>query len=584
MNRLLATGGLLLALAGCDEGSPLLERGLSYTGTGLSASLAPSASANGSVQICPAIRTGVEQGQAFTAYQPGLYSVSVEGLPPGVTASFPQGHTLDMPDPKLSGVSGWNDQSPYPPAGATSDERFCWTWPVVFTRDATPGAGTPVPIRVVLRIQRRGGSPAVLDLDAEYPLQGVVTRLDAGAGAPPVTGQACTAGDPLPGRWQDLPVGLPPERPVAGYLLGFTLVQDRPLLVRSDRERVMTDEWSNGAWESHDLIADGAVDSVSVAAWRDPVSTQPRRFAAWVATSFNRPTEQQSRLEVSERGAFDMGWNQPFKAAEDISSNLRSLQLAGWRGQAVLGWLWTNGLSLRVGRPSQGFGELPSPAMAPGNGLTRQLRLAVDPVTDALVLALARVDADGVTRAYTWRLSAPGAEWEALPVLEVGDSASYRAGLGGFALTALAGEVTLAWSFGEVNFSGPAQLALQVWRSRGGAWAALGTPGNLLDAARRYAMQPLGLTLAPTCSGGVFMAWNEPQQYPMGELFGAQFSARDGWDPFGRNPVATLPGGGGSFSSLALLASDSSGRPVLAGMISPPSGGLPRLVLRRYAP
>lgn len=582
MRKILIAFGALLAMAACgDEGAtPAFERGLSFSASALALSLAPSASADTRVQVCPAIRTGTEQGQAFIAYQPGRYTLSVEGLPPGVTASFPEGHTLDMPDPVMTST-GWNGQSPYPPAGATTDERFCWHWPVTLTRDAALGGAAPDEITFVLRIERRGGSPAQLDLDQRYPLQGSVTMLDGSAGEPPVG--ACTAGEALAGRWQD--VATAPSRRSASQVLGFTLVQDRPLLARADSNGPLElDEWANGAWSTVQLRPDGNVDAVRLATWRNPANALPRVFAAWLATDFGRPREEQTRLQLSERNESSGDWGATDTVSIGLQSNLRGLQLVAWRGEAVIGSLRPEGIDLRRGRPGAELLGVPDPVAAPLNGSTRELRLAVDPVDDSLVLALARLDADGITRVYTFRLASPQSAWEVLPVLEAGNSADYLAGLGGFALTALGRQVTLAWSFGQVNFSGSTRLALTVMRHAGGAWAPLGDPSTLPDTARAYALQPLGLVLAPTCNGGVFLAWSEPQQYPRGEVFGAQYSARGGWDPFGREPVATLPGGGSSFASSVAMTTDREGRPTLAALITPPSGGSPALVVRRYAP
>jgi hypothetical protein len=217
-------------------------------------------------------------------------------------------------------------------------------------------------------------------------------------------------------------------------------------------------------------------------------------------------------------------------------------------------------------------------------GFTREVRLALDPVDDSLVVALARVDDDGVTRLYTWRLAAPDAEWQALPPLDAGPAGGLTTGLASLALASRGGEPVLAWSWGEVNFGGNARLALQAMRWAGGSWQALGNAATLPDTGRAYALQPLGLSLAPTCSGGVFLAWSEPQQYPQGAVFGAQFSAQGGWDPFGRNRLATLPDGSGTYASVVQLASTSAGWPAMAALLARPTGGEPLLVVRRFGP
>ncbi len=582
MRRFPIIAAMLLTLVACDEGTPATERGLSFTATSRAVSLAPSSSAQSTVEVCPAIRTGTEQGQVFTAYQPGRYTLSVEGLPPGVAAAFPGGNTLDMPDPVI-GSTGWNSQPPFPPASATTRERFCWRWPVTLTRDAVPGASPPAEVAFVLRIARAGGSPAELDLDQRYRVPATVTLTDAGAGVPPVSGGSCPAGEALAGRWQD--VATAPSRGAASQVLGFTLLQDRPLVARAEvNGQLHVDEWANGAWTQTQLLPDGNVDAVRLAAWRDPATALPRAFAAWLATDFGRPREIQTRLQLAERNDTSGRWGNTETVIAGLQSNLRGLQLVAWRGEAVLGWMRPTAIDLRRGRPGAELLPVPDPVAVPVSGTARELRLAVDPVDDSLVLSLARLDTDGISRAYTYRLASPQSAWEALPVLELGNSTDFLAGVGGFALTAQGGEVTVAWSFGVVNFSANTRLALTAMRHAGGRWTPLGDPSTLPDAALGYGLQPLGLVLAPSCSGGVFLAWSEPQQYPRGEVFGAQFSARGGWDPFGRQPVATLPGGGSSFSSSVAMATDREGRPTLAALITPPSGGSPVLVLRRFAP
>lgn len=583
MRRLLTITAMLLTLAGCDEGTPATERGLSFTATTRTFSLAASSSGQSIVEVCPAIRTGTEQGQVFTAYQPGRYTLSVEGLPPGVAASFPGGNTLDMPDPVI-GSNGWNSQPPYPSAAATSNVRFCWTWPVTLTRDAAPGASPPAEVAFVLRIARAGGSPAQLDLDQRYRVAATMTLTDAGAGVPPVTGGTCPAGEPLAGRWQDFATA-PSRGNTASQVLGFTLLQDRPMLARAEvNGQLHVDEWANGAWSQTQILTDGNVDAARLAAWRDPATALPRAFAAWLATDFGRPREIQTRLQLAERSETSGRWIATDTVISGLQSDLRGLQLVAWRGEAVLGWMRPRAIDLRRGRTGAELLPVPDPVAVPVSGTTRELRLAVDPVDDSLVLSLARLDMDGISRAYTYRLASPQSAWEALPVLELGNSTDFLAGVGGFALTAQGGEVTVAWSFGVVNFSSNARLTLRAMRHAGGRWNALGDASTLPDVALNYGLQPLGLALAPSCSGGVFLAWSEPQQYPRGEIFGAQYSARGGWDPFGRQPLATLPGGGSSFSSSVAMATDREGRPMLAVLISPPSGGSPVLVLRRFAP
>lgn len=574
----------LLSLAACSEGDLLKERSFEWSVRATAFTLAPSSTTTTEVTICPAIRTGTEFGQAFTAYQPGRYTLSVAGLPAGVTALFVEGAAIDIPDPRPVPLGGsWTDQPPYPSADATTDVRFCLQRTLRLQRDATPAAVTPVAPVLRLHLVRQGGRPAVLDMDQRYDLP-LSLQLPAADSPPPPTGASCPAGQPLAGRWESLPAL--PSFNAASNLLGFALVEDRPLLARGTTDgRVRVDEWDGGLWRGQEVGQPGAVESLRVAAGADPASGELRRFVAWQGTDYTLPRDQQSRIFLSERSEVNTPWSSLLSLGFGFQSDIRQLQLLVWRGQAVVAWLRRDELLMLMGRPDPGIRQdLRPPAPPPRNGATREVRLARDPVDDSLVLAIARVDDDGVTRIYTWRLATPEAQWQALPAVDAGPAGGGLAGLAGLALASRGGEPTLAWSYGEVNFGGNARLALTAMRHTSAGWQALGDASTLPDAGRGYAMQPLGLALAPTCSGGVFLAWHEPQQYPRGAVHGAQFAAQGGWDPFGRNALATLPDGTGSFAAVVALESSSSGWPAMAALMARPTGGEAVLVVRRFGP
>lgn len=578
----------VLLLSACDEGDILRERAIEFSVAAGQVALAPSETRQVRVTLCPAIRTGTDQGTNFIGYQPGGYTLGTIGLPPGVTARFIDGDAMDMPLPVFGADGRWSRsrQDPYPDAGATTDTRFCWERTLELNRSAAGGTTLTMPAAVTLRIvQPATVALTELAIDQTYTAALPVLLVDPGAGAPPVTGSSCPADQLLAGRWQD--VGAPASRETASHLMGFALAQDRPLVARARLDgTVFIDEWTGAAWAAESLVGAGSIEALRLAVWRDPDNGNPRRFVVWVATDFNRPVADQSVLQVAER-AGDGAWSPIAMPVADLQQNFRSLQLVAWRGDAVVAWLRPDGMALRRGRPQDGyssFTRLPLPVDAPATGTTRELRLAVDPVDEALVLALAQLDSDGITRLRAWLLATADGAWQALPPLDAGPAGGLTAGLASLAATAQAGTVTLAWSFGDALFGSNARLALSVARHAGGAWEAVGDAAALADAGRRYALQPLGLAVAPTCSGGVFLAWHETQQYPTGAVFGAQHAAQGGWDPLGHSRLATLPDGTGSYASSVAIATGSDGRPVLAALMAPPSGGNPVLVVRRFGP
>jgi hypothetical protein len=585
-----------VALAGCGGGAAdqvLYARSLQWqTSQGAATlSLAPGEGASLSVSICPAIVvTNVPASPAdpagaegLVAYQPGIYTLSVEQLPPGVQAVFTAGAAREIPQPTSGGQGFGPDGLPMPDPRVFSEVRYCFEVPLRLQRDATPGAGPPTEVLVRLDAPLASGQTRVL----------TVRRVDSGAGTPPVTGGACSAGNLLAGRWADAAAPVPPLTAASTSELDAVLVQDRPLVGRlagmgvGGGGQATLDEWSGSQWLRRTGPAQAAsLDALRLAVARDAGSGAAQRWVAWRATDFTQPRARQTVVQVhavSEAGA----WQPASDFAADAETEVRQLQLTVWQGRPLVAWARSDGLSTYHLQPDGRFWRrVEAPLAFPADGSTRELRLTVDPIDDTLWLVAGRLEADGVTRLRSWRLAGPGADWAEQPVLEAGPPGGLLAGLYSLAAVAQAGELTLAWAYGSASFGAtpPAEKPLRVVRLAAGASAftPLGDSAALTDLSTGYARQPLGLTLAASCTGGVFMAWSETGNAPDGHVRGAQYAALDGWDRFGGSDLATLPGG--SYGGRALLLAASDGRPILVAGLPPLAGGSPFVAVRRFGP
>jgi hypothetical protein len=558
--------GLLMAgaLGGCGfGGSVFFLRNLDFNTTPDRYSLSPLQAASGRVQICPAI----VDGSMGPVYQSGSYRLSVENLPPGVTATFPGGDTIAM---TATGEAGATD---VPAPGRTGPVRYCVERTLELRRDGSAGTAPPVAATLRLSIVAGGAGTDVHDRVL------TVQRLDGSAGAPPPVAGSCSAG-----RWADL--SPPAAQNVATYVFDATLVQDRLLLARATTASVLLDEQTDTGWQQSFVPTDGTPDSVAVRVTER--AGAPLRLAAWRDTNYSRPRAEQTQVVLAVEDRATGRWTTRIAAA-DFESNVRSLQLVAWQGDAVVGWLSGSGPELRRPDPAAGWLTIPPPVALPATVTTREMRLAVDPVDQSLWLLLAVREADGVTRLRLWRSPGPGGAWETRPVLEAGPSSGpgdLTRGLGDATLVALRGEVLLAWTYGEASFSSTSRLSLQVRRATvtEPAWQTVGDTGTLAAAGTRYAWQPRTTQLAQGCGGATFLAWSETGDYPFGAVYGAVADAAGTWDPFGRANLAPLPGGIGAFGSTPRLLVPSDGRPLLVALLAPPSGGPSPVAVRRYAP
>lgn len=594
----LAAGLLALGLlAGCggDNGvSPLFDRAIVWGPERSSLDLAVGQSADVPVRICPAVRAYqvAFAWESAVSFQPGAYELAVENLPPDVSATFLDGGRRWVPGPNSAELGApLGAQAGLPWAGAPSDQRYCWQHTLRLTRGTVAGALPARPVQVTLRIRYEDVVYVTLAADETRREPLTLRLVDAAAGAPPVTGAACAADAAVAGRWIDA-FAAPPALDGASGELDATLVQDRPLLGRVARpgnpaagSDLVADEWVGDSWRRTRLTTPAAADQVRVTAWRDPATGAPRRLAAWRSVDYTAPRDEQARVRAAWIGESGTWAPLPADAGMGFESEVRGLQLAAWQGQPVVGWLRPTGLVLQRFDGSA-WQAIASPVDAAYDGTTRQLRLRVDPVDDALVLAFAGVDRDGVTRLRAWRLAGASGSWSALPVLEAGAPQGLGAGLAAFALDALGGSTTLAWSYGQVSFSSTSQLTMSVQRleRNAGAWAPLGNAATLSDRAAGYGVQPVTMALAPSCSGGAYLAWHEPGNYPEGRIAGAQWAAAPGWDPFGRADLATLASGRGTYAADLRLLTAADGRPLLVAVLQPATGGPAQVVLRRYAP
>jgi hypothetical protein len=533
-------------------------------------SLAPGEVRQAQVTFCPPVVDGRGDPSSGARYLGGAYRMEVSGLPPGVTASFPNGAVIDISGSTFLGQA---------PSGGEIFNRYCWQGPLELRRDATPGEAPEVSAR--LSIQLPSAPLPGLEPRAEQRLR--VALRDPGGGTPPPVAGSCHTG-----RWTDQPAP-DAERGSAG-VFDATLLQDRLLLARGLVDRVRFDEQIAPGWRSTVLAAGGAVDQLSLAVARQPDGrSQP--LAAWRDTNFSRPREEANRVVVARRDEATSAWTASTVAA-DFDGQVRQLRLVAWQGDALVAWVSPAGLQLRRPDPADAAAPwqvLPAPAELAGLPMATALRLAVEPVSGTLVVALAVREADGITRLRSWRLAAPTADWQALPVLQAGESSGpgdLGRGLGDMALSVLRDELVLAWSYGEALFTLGARQTLQVMRATvaAPAWQALGDPATLSLPGTRYAVQMMSMQLAQGCGGATFLAWSEPADYPRGAVHGAVADAAGLWDPMARADLAPLPGGTGAFSSSLRLVLGDDGRPWLVAVLASPSGGPSPVVLRRYAP
>jgi hypothetical protein len=513
---------------------------------------------SGVFTFCPAIIYA--RGAELFVYEAGQYRLAVrQAAELGIAPSFGQGDVVRVP------AFGDPDHATLPPVNDPT-RPHCISRPFTLTRGAggvdlgTRGAS------LVFAVEPTDGSNAIVgpSLDVYEP----------DTAAPPPTAAQCAVG-----RWLD---SAPPaaERVSTTEFDAATFGVGSMMVARSTGDRLLLDTGnvSTGTWSQQTAVSTPVpADSLRLAVPR----SGPRAVLAWRDTDYSRPAAEQTRVQLAwppEGGAFQVD-----TVATGFESALRGLQLAVGQGEAVVGWLADGAVALRsVGLASRAVAELAPPPDLPGQARVRALRLATDPSDDGLVLALALQESDGALRLHTWRRSAPGAGWLALPTLEAGTTAPGQT-LGDLALTAANGEVLLAWSWGETVFSSSnarQQLQLRRW-SPGSGWRVEADTAALADPARRYGVQPLSLQVAAGCGGSAFLAWNEPADYPRGAVHGAVASA-GAWDPFGRTNLAPLPGGTGAYSGNVKLRLGSTGRPVLFALLASPSGGEATVVVRRY--
>jgi hypothetical protein len=552
----------LALLAGCGgRGNFLIERALVFQATSV-LTLAQGQAAEGTVTVCPGIRAtddGIGAGTA-AMYVGGGYALSLVGLPTGISVSWPDGDFNNIPPTvTMQRAQGLPDPS------QSSDVRFCWDKRFRLIRAAgdTAAAGTlEVSVQLVVSaddVRTRALSLALVNA--------------AGPITPPVAAN-CSAG-----RWVDM--AAPPAASVSTGVFDATWLQDRVLLARAASNSVLIDEQSGSNWAQRTLISEGAVGSVRIRGLARTGGLQ--RFVAWRDTDFSRPPAEQTRIVLGSEDAGGGNWQQATVAA-NFEANVRSLDLAAWQGDAVLGWVSAGSAQLRQRDAAGAWGPLALPADLPATASANELRLATDPADDSLLLLLALRESDGVTRLRVWRTATPGATWLAWPALEAGPIDPNRS-LVSLALSSRAGEVLLAWTYGELSFSANSRQTLQLRRSTVAAttWATVGDTASLVQAGTRYAQQALNLQVAQGCAGAAFLAWNEPGDYPQGAVHGAVADAAGLWNPFARADLAPLPTGGGAYASQVRLLVQADGRPVLAALLAPASGGPSPLVLRRYA-
>ena len=554
-----------LPLAGCifGSGAPDTEdpypRKASITTSWQAATLPRGGTVSGRLVHCPEVI--LQRAADRYVYVSGRYRLNLADLPAGVSISFPEGDTVDVPSPEQPGYAAL-------PSPLNLTERFCQSRPFTLSRSVSSDFGAsalvvPTAQHEVESAQLRGEQVRLNDAPVAAP--------------PPAVAGACAVG-----RWTA--VSTPVQALVS--TLEFDVALDRVestrvTVVRATEQSVLVDE-DFGGWRQSVIATAAPPENVRVA--RSPAEgLLNRTLVLWRETDFRRPLTEQTRVMLAwETGS--AGW-QPEMMAVDQAANLRGLQLATSQSEAVVGWVGDAGPRLRTADVlTRTLGDLALPADLPAGGSVRVMRLATDPLDQSLLLALAVREADGVTRLRVWRRALPGAGWVPLQVLDAG-APDANATLGDIALTAANGEVLLAWSWGQTAFfssSARQQLQLQRWTPATG-WRAVADTTLLANEARRYALQPQSLQVGAGCGGAAFLAWGEPADYPRGAVLGA-VAADNRWDTFGRNNLAPLPDGTGAYASQVRLRVGADGRPLLAVLLAAPTGGPAPLVLLRYTP
>lgn len=546
-----------------EEGAPSYARQATVTLSLEQDRLAPGGGVSGVITFCAGVVYAF--GAERWVFNAGTYRLSVTSELPRVVAitSFPEGDTVTVPgqgDPLYETL----------PSPTNRSQSYCLTRRVRLLRSEDsptyPALGAGVFVQAVPTdpAQRSVISPEV-------------RVYEPGSAGPPPQPTSCAARS-----WTSQ---IPPSAETVSTL-EFDAVGDGRgalTLVRSTGTRLLLDRRPGPAdpWQRIELDTPVPAQNVQMA-FDDYVVDRPRHVLAWRDTDFSRPRAEQSRVLLAWSELGQTPWRTETLAL-NFESYLRGLELAATQGEAVVGWVGDGGPGLRSVQLDTGVvTELPLPADLPADGVVRVLRLAADPALRGLVLAMAVREADGVTRLRLWRRSGPGANWQALPVLEAGTPGAQLA-LGDLALSHYFGGVTLSWTWGQTAFfSSQARQQLQLRRWAATGWGRVLDTSPLADEARGYALQPQGLQVSG-CGEALLMAWGEPADYPRGSVFAAQTSA-SGWNTYDRTNLAPLPDGTGALGSQVRLVPGEGGRPALVVMLVSASGGPAPLVVRQSAP
>ena len=545
------------------DGPPNYSRGATLTLTLEQDRLAPGGGVSGVITFCAGVVYAF--GAERWVFDAGTFRLSVSSDAERAVSvtSFPEGDTVTVPalgEPLYDTLPSPTDRS----------QRYCLTRRV--------------------RLLRSEDSPVFPVVGAQLfahamPIDPAQRQVSSGSVRVYEPGSA----GPLPGITSCAVRSWTSQTPPGAELvstLEFDAVGDSRgalTLVRSTGTRLLLDRRPGPAdpWQRIELDTALPAQNVQMA-FDDYMVARPRHVLAWRDTDFSRPRAEQSRVLLAWAELGQTPWRAE-TVALNSESYLRGLELAANQGEAVVGWVGDGGPGLRSVQLDTGVvTELPLPAELPADGVVRVLRLAADPVLRRLVLAMAVREADGVTRLRLWRRSGPGADWEALPVLEAGTPGAQLA-LGDLALSTYYGRVMLSWTWGQTAFfSSQARQQLQLRQWVAGRWLLPPDTSPLADEARRYALQPQGLQVAG-CGDAMLMAWGEPAEYPRGAVFAAQTSEHV-WNTFDRANLAPLPDGSGAFGGQVRVVQGEGGRPTLAVMLASPSGGPAPLVIRQSVP